>query len=176
MKNITTALILLIGTIGVKSQVAMGKPSVTNASVSLEFADTENRGLILPYIVDKSSMAENGTIIYDASDKKVKYLKDIATNTWFDLTVDTTGVVDLSLQGLDKVEKTTAKTAIGSNAATDSVDGILVLTDTNKAMVLPRVASPHLNILNPSAGMMVYDLTKKQLAVYNGTMWSFWKP
>ncbi len=176
MKNITTALILLIGTIGVKSQVAMGKPSVTNASVSLEFADTENRGLILPYIVDKSSMTENGTIIYDASDKKVKYLKDIATNTWFDLTVDTSGVADLSLQGNEKVEKPTAKTAIGSNAATDSVDGILVLTDTNKAMVLPRVASPHLNILNPSAGMMVYDLTKKQLAVYNGAMWSFWKP
>jgi hypothetical protein len=43
-------------------------------------------------------------------------------------------------------------------------------------MVLPKVASPHLNIISPSAGMIVYDTIKKQLAVYNGTVWSFWKP
>ncbi|WP_262907374.1 hypothetical protein [Chryseobacterium sp. LC2016-27] len=43
-------------------------------------------------------------------------------------------------------------------------------------MILPKVASPHLNIINPSAGMMVYDTVKKQLAIYNGTVWSFWKP
>ena len=54
--------------------------------------------------------------------------------------------------------------------------GILVLADTDKAMVLPKVASPHLNIVNPAAGMMVYDTTSKQLAVFNGTVWSFWKP
>ncbi|WP_426480116.1 hypothetical protein [Chryseobacterium sp. R2ACT005] len=48
--------------------------------------------------------------------------------------------------------------------------------DVNKAMILPKIASPHLNIVNPAAGMMVYDTTKKQLAIYNGTVWSFWKP
>ena len=36
----------------------------------------------------------------------------------------------------------------------------MVLADTNKAMVLPKVASPHLNIVNPAPGMMVYDTTK----------------
>jgi len=48
--------------------------------------------------------------------------------------------------------------------------------DVNKAMTLPKIASPHLSIVNPAAGMMVYDITKKQLAIYNGTVWSFWKP
>ncbi|WP_279195775.1 hypothetical protein [Chryseobacterium indoltheticum] len=62
---------------------------------------------------------------------------------------------------------------IGTPTATP---GILVLEDTNKAMILPRVASPHLNIINPAPGMMVYDTTAKQLAVFNGTVWSFWKP
>ena len=70
----------------------------------------------------------------------------------------------------------TAKVLIGGNPDTDTTPGILVLADTDKAMVLPKVASPHLNIVNPSPGMIVYDTTKKQLAVFNGTVWSFWKP
>ena len=53
---------------------------------------------------------------------------------------------------------------------------ILVLEDANKAMVLPTVPNPHVNIVNPEPGMMVYDTTAKQLAVFNGTVWSFWKP
>jgi hypothetical protein len=65
---------------------------------------------------------------------------------------------------------------IGGDPSTDTTPGILVLADTNKAMVLPKVASPHLKIVNPSPGMMVYDTTKKQLAVFNGAVWSFWKP
>ncbi|GAA5098831.1 hypothetical protein GCM10023210_35380 [Chryseobacterium ginsengisoli] len=156
-----------------QAQVAIGKPNVTNSSVSLEFASTENKGLILPYNINKSAITENGTMIYDTTDHKVKYLKD---NAWFDLSVDTTGTADLSIQGSDKTEQPGAKVSIYTTGNTDSTAGILVLGDTNRAMVLPKVASPHLNIINPSPGMMVYDTTKRQLAVYNGTVWSFWKP
>ncbi|SDE97574.1 hypothetical protein [Epilithonimonas hungarica] len=172
MKNIIVT-IMIFSAIVIKSQVAIGKDILTNNSVSLEFSDTENRGMILPYVEDKSGIVEDGTVIYDMTDKKVKYLKD---GNWFDLSVDANGQADAIIQGPDKIEKTTAKTAIGVNGATDTTQGILVLTDTNKAMILPKVASPHLNIINPSTGMMVYDTTKKQLAVYNGTVWSFWKP
>lgn len=35
-------------------------------------------------------------------------------------------------------------------------------------MILPKVASPHLNIINPAPGVMVYDTTNKQLAVLMG--------
>lgn len=154
-----------------KSQVAIGKTSVTNTSVSLEFNDSEKKGIILPYVEDKSSITENGSVIFDNTDHKVKYLKD---NSWFDLSVDATGKSDVTIQQ-SKTELSTAKTTIGTNTAMDS-NGILVLSDANKAMILPRVASPHLNIINPAPGMMVYDTTKKQLAVYNGTVWSFWKP
>ena len=152
-----------------KAQVAIGKTSVTNPSVSLEFATIENRGLILPYVENNSGISENGTIIYNTTDKKVKYLKG---GSWFDLSVDATGNADLSIQ-TSKTEKTSAKVSIGTPTSTD---GILVLEDNNKAMILPKVASPHLNVINPAAGMMVYDTTARQLAVYNGTVWSFWKP
>ena len=168
--NILTCL-LIVAAITIKSQVAIGKTSVSNNSVSLEFSDSENKGMILPYIENKSAITENGSVIFDNSDHKVKYLKD---NSWFDLSVDTTGKSDIAIQ-TSKTELSTAKTTIGNNTAMDS-NGILVLSDANKAMILPRVASPHLNIINPAPGMMVYDTTKKQLAVYNGTVWSFWKP
>jgi hypothetical protein len=171
-KNIITTAAMFFLAVAANAQVAIGKNEVSNSSVSLEFANTENKGLILPYVETKTAITENGTIIYDTTDHKVKYLKN---GDWFDLSVDTTGQADLSIQDT-KTEMATAKTVIGANGATDSTNGILVLSDTNKAMVLPKVASPHLNIIDPAPGMMVYDATKKQLAVYNGTVWSFWKP
>lgn len=64
---------------------------------------------------------------------------------------------------------------IGGNPTTDTTNGFFVLADTNKAMVLPKVADPHLNIINPEPGTMVYDTTSKLLAVYNGSVWTFWK-
>lgn len=173
MKKIMVILWASGGVLFIQAQVAIGKPNVTNSSVSLEFASTENKGLILPYNIDKSSITENGTMIYDTTDNKVKYLKD---NAWFDLSVDTSGTADLSIQGNDKTEQPGAKVSIYTTGNTDSTSGILVLGDTNKAMILPKIASPHLNIINPSSGMIVYDTTKRQLAVYNGTVWSFWKP
>jgi len=168
-KNLGVVLIFV--TIVIKSQVAIGKTNVTNTSVSLEFANTENKGMIVPYVESTASSTENGTIIYDVTDHKMKYLKQ---GSWFDLSIDTTGQANIAIQQ-SKTELTTAKTMIGTNTS-DPANGILVLSDTNKAMILPKVASPHLNIISPAPGMMVYDTVKKQLVVYNGTVWSFWKP
>ena len=193
------------------SQVAIGKSSATTGSnISLEFYDSSDnkKGIIVPWVstVAGNPVAYNtttgagyrgmqgtvvdGTIIFDLSDKKMKYMK---AGAWFDLTGSPTfpltvkdasnnnvtftafNTIDSSLQDSAK-EQDNAKVAIGANGATDTTPGILVLTDTDKAMILPKVASPHLNIINPAAGMMAYDTTKHQLAVFNGTVWSFWKP
>lgn len=210
MKKFITILSVLFATTAF-SQVAIGKNSTTAGSaVSLEFYDSPDnaKGIVIPWV---STVADNpitynsttgvgyrgiqgtvvdGTIIFDLSDKKVKYRK---AGQWFFLTGSPTfpltvknaanqdviisgwNTIDSSLQD-SKKEQENAKTAIGANGVTDTTNGILVLTDTDKAMVLPKVASPHLNIQNPAPGMMVYDTTKRQLAVYNGTVWSFWKP
>ncbi len=159
------------------AQVAIGKSSVTNTTVSLEFYDsTDNeRAMILPWVTaaDNVTGAVEGTIIYDVSDKKVKYKN--GASSWFDLTIADNGVVDTSLQ--DSItELASAKTMIGGNPTTDTTPGILVLADTNKAMVLPKVASPHLKIINPEPGTIAFDTNTQQLAVFNGTVWSFWKP
>ena len=192
MKNIFITLSIFLSTCAF-AQVAIGKASV-NPSVSLEFYDNADnvRGIILPWVDGVSNTAPfitnspatetvvNGTLVYDRSDKKVKV--KYATG-WRDLSKDATGTtVDpiTSIDGLSlqtpRNELAEAKVQIGGNPDTDTTPGILVLADTNKAMVLPKVASPHLTIINPAPGMMAYDTTSKQLAVFNGTVWSFWKP
>lgn len=172
MRNITIILSTFIS-ICAYSQVAIGKDNLTSDSVSLEFGN-ENKGLLLPWVTSESSVAGalDGTMIYDTTDKKVKYRR---AGSWFDLSVDTTGVVDTSLQD-SRTEYDSAKVVIGKSGANDTTPGILVLADTDKAMILPKVASPHLNISNPASGMLVYDTDARQLAVFNGKVWSFWKP
>lgn len=176
MKHIfITALSIFSGI--VSAQVAIGKTAVSSPSVSLEFGSA-NRGLILPWVTSAASVAGavNGTMIYDLSDKKVKIKY---ASAWRDLSVDPTGTTVDPLTNADgtliqnaAAENANAKMAIGPLSSTP---GILVLEATDKAMVLPKVASPHLNIINPSPGMMVYDTVNKQLAVFNGKVWSFWK-
>lgn len=178
MKNLLL-IILAFASGNVYSQVAIGKISVSSPSVSLDFG-SENRGIVLPWVTSEGSVTNvvNGTLVYNLTDKKVKVKYE---SGWKDLTLNTNGTtVDSSngvdgalIQGSSVNENTSAKTAIGTTLT--SAPGILVLEDTNKAMVLPTVASPHLNIINPSPGMMVYDNFNKMLAVYNGTVWSFWR-
>ncbi|MFA7447778.1 MAG: hypothetical protein WCY77_05030 [Weeksellaceae bacterium] len=177
MKNIliTATLSLLFGFS--QAQIAIGKNNVSTASVSLEFGN-ENRGLLLPWVTAETAVVspENGTIIYDAAANKVK-VKYVAG--WQDLSIDAAGTTINPNTGIDGLliqnglaENTDAKVSIGE--PTD-VNGILVLEDTDKAMVLPLVESPDLNIINPTPGLMVYNPTSQRLAVFNGTVWSFWK-
>lgn len=177
MKNTVTAL-LMIHSAFTMAQVAVGKPSVSSPSVSLEFG-AGNRGMILPWVISGASVtgAVNGTMVYDLADNKVKVKYNAA---WKDLSVDNTGTTVDALTAVDGVliqsaetENVLAQSGVG---IMDATPGILVLGDTDKAMVLPKVDSPHLNIIDPSPGMMAYDTFNKQLAVFNGSVWTFWRP
>lgn len=173
MKKILIIIFTILLTASVYSQVAIGKETVSSSSASIEFGD-EKRGILLPWVNSQASVTDavDGTIIFDTNDKIIKYLKN---GSWFSLSPQNSGAVDTNLQD-DLTENLTSKVAIGDNAQNDTTSGILVLTDTDKAMVLPKVALPHYHIENPAPGMMVYDSQSKQLAVYNGTVWSFWMP
>lgn len=176
MKKIIIGVLLGFGSLAT-AQVAIGKTAVSSNSVSLEFG-TGNRGMVLPWVDNVASVAGavNGTMVYDATDNKVKVKY---ASGWNDLSVDETGTTVDPLTSVNGItlqasldDKSDAKTSIGASSETP---GILVLEDTDKAMVLPKVESPHLNIINPAPGMIVYDTLTKQLAVFNGTVWSFWK-
>lgn len=170
MKNILIAFTMVISaTIFGQVIIGTGKSVVSSPSVSLEFG-TENRGILLPAVDSESATddAVPGTLIFDASDKKVKVkLK----NSWKDLSIDNTG--EMYTTPAYTAEASGAKVAIGNGVT--ATPGILVLEDENKAMVLPTVNS-YKDIISPSAGMMVYLEDAKQVAFYNGSVWTFWKP
>lgn len=169
-KYITAGLFMFSALVSsVQAQVAIGKDSVTNDSVSLEFG-SGNRGLILPWVDSEAAVvgAVDGTLIFDIDDKTLKVRQNGA---WLPFTNPSAGAVNTALQdGLP--EDITAKVSVGSTVS--AVPGILVLEDNDKAMILPKVESPHLNINNPEAGTIVFDTKKQQVAVFNGVNWEFW--
>ncbi len=163
------------------SQVAVGKNDTTNPSVSLEFG-TGAKGLILPYVTDAAQMQNPvpGTIIMDAQTGIVQY--KTGGNTWQPLSLTGTDLVDGRVSNIGgnvstaiqqgKPDVTSSASVIGT--AKENIPGVLILSDVNKAMILPKMESPHLNIISPAAGMIAYDTKTKQLAVFNGTVWTFW--
>lgn len=104
-KILTTFYMFFIVSTYTHAQVAVGKESITNSSVSLEFGTTESRGFILPYVENTTNITEEGSIIYDNSDPKVKYLKN--GGNWTNLSEDdgtsyTIGLLTYQFRGQTK--------------------------------------------------------------------------
>lgn len=180
MKNIITIILLSFLSV-LDAQVIIGDAVGTAAnktSVLLEFANTNNKGVIVPYVrtLPAASASNQGTILLDASTATTARMKYSDGTTWIDLSgqdADVTSV--LTNQPPATIVETGAKSIIG--ATSSSADGVLVLESATKAMVLPTVSDVN-NIPSPSPGMMVYvkKIGAKRLAVYNGSKWTFWKP
>ncbi len=170
-KIIITTIAVTLGLSTTQAQVAIGQDEVTSASVSLEFKANEGRGLLLPWVDSETAVAGvvNGTMVYDASENKVKVKY---ASGWTDLSVESAGG-SFTLPSQPASEKSSAKVTIGGDG-TDTTAGILVLADTDKAMVLPKVEDTD-DVINPAPGMMVYVENKQVLALFNGSDWTFWK-
>lgn len=153
-------------------QTAIGKDEVEGKDVILDFKPDDNRGIILSWVTKEDVVTSpvGGTMIFDSADKKVKYYKSGSSPGWFDLSINS-GKVDLTIQNEETANY--SPTVIGKDAATAT--GVLILEADNKAMVLPKSESPHLNIKSPAAGTIAYDKESKMLCVFNGEEWSFWK-
>lgn len=181
MKKYISVLIMIISIQLTMAQIAIGKATISSPSVSLEFDYTPNdptkqRGLILPWTNASNTLVSvvPGTIIFDSSDHKVKYYKGTddpnSVANWVDLTINNDGKADKSLQE-NLPESTDAKVSIGSKTNTN---GILVLEDSDKAMILP-IVDKYSSVINPTPGMMVYDAANNMICFFNGTVWTFWK-
>ncbi|WP_312992809.1 hypothetical protein [Chryseobacterium flavum] len=151
------------------AQVAIGKDSVDGNSTVLDFNNVSGntKGLILPATTGlPGGSPVNGTFVFDMTDKKVKMYEN---NVWKDLSdAGDSGVVPVN---------TSAQSGNGVviGASESSSDGVLVLESPDKAMILPKVAEPHLNVKSPYPGMVCYDTVSKTLAVFDGKVWNYWK-
>lgn len=154
------------------AQTAIGKNEVEGKDVILDFKEDDNRGMILSWVNKDSDIISpvGGTMIYDSNEKKVKYYRAGNTAGWVDLSINP-GTVDLSIH--ESLAENYSPTIIGKDSST--AKGVLILEATDKAMVLPKSKSPHLNIKSPASGTIAYDTISKMLCVFNGEEWSFWK-
>ncbi|MGK6344141.1 hypothetical protein ACMGDK_18175 [Chryseobacterium sp. DT-3] len=168
IKNISTVLILLIFS-SFYAQVAIEKETIDGRSTILDFnnTSTNTKGFILPATQGlPADSPANGTFVFDTSDDKVKMYEN---NAWKALS-DVGNSAAVITNGSDETGK---GVVIGNEEG--SADGILVLESTEKAMILPKISSPHLNVKNPYPGMICYDTVSKTFAVFDGTVWNYWK-
>lgn len=148
-----------------QGQTAIEKQTVDGDAV-LDFAPGTSKGIILPAVETLPITPANGTFLFDKNDEMIKVYSN---NMWTNLTDAGDGSLVLPYSGTQNNKQT----VIGSQST--AVDGVLVLESTNKALILPKIASPHLNVPGPYPGMMCYDTDAKALAVFDGSVWSYWK-
>lgn len=167
-KNTSTVLILIVFN-SFSAQVAIGKETVDGNSTILDFNNTASntKGLILPATQGfPTGITANGTFILDTSDDKVKVYEN---NVWKSLS-DTGNSSAVTPNASDE---TGGGVVIGIQ--TGSAEGVLVLESPDKAMILPKISEPHLNVKNPYPGMICYDTASKTFAVFDGVVWNYWK-
>ncbi|MEC3875057.1 hypothetical protein [Chryseobacterium salviniae] len=161
MKNIIILALLSIAGV-FKSQVAIGKSTVTNSSVGLEFG-TEVRGIRLPLVTDASAMAaSNGSLVFDTATGSFRYY---ANNTWSTATAG--GQTGGAPTGAD-----TGGVIIG--ASSSSSTGALIIESSSRALVLPQAPLIDQRSLTGVKGLAVWDPAAKAVAVYDGVKWNFY--
>ncbi|WP_228438665.1 hypothetical protein [Chryseobacterium pennae] len=168
IKNISIAAALVVFNLSV-AQVAIGKQAVDGNSTVLDFNNISGntKGLILPATSGlPTGSLVNGTFVFDITDNKIKVYEN---DTW----------KLLSDAGSSSAVVVNNSTELGKGviigATTSTADGVLVLESPDKAMILPQIATPHSNVKNPYPGMICYDTTSKTLAVFDGSVWNYWK-
>ena len=185
MKNIFNIIICLLS-FNSFAQIIIGDPSKATANkdfVLMDFEKTNNRGLLLPAVNSTTNITEKGTIILDATTATSAQFKLKKSSDWFSYSRNNGNATSITANRPTTTDFSNSKVVIG--AETSTADGALVFESTNKAVVLPTVATVD-NIINPSPGMMVFvnkesctsystPCVDQYLAFFNGTEWSFWE-
>jgi hypothetical protein len=167
MKKIISFLAIFCLPVLVYTQTAIDKRSADGAGI-LDFKAGTKRAIVLPQVLNTASIVTPGTLFYDTNLKKVMYkdnngIKDLSINT---------GIYN-PIQNYETLISNANKVSI-VGSKTSSATGVLILESDKKALVLPKIASPQLNIINPEPGTICYDTDKKLFCVFNGKEWTFW--
>ncbi len=168
IKNISIVVAMVLFNISF-AQVAIGKQEVEGNSTVLDFNNIpgNTKGLILPATSGLATGSlVNGTFVFDVTDSRVKVYENDAWKPLSDAGSSAAVVVNNTAE-LGK------GVIIGASSST--ADGVLVLESPDKAMILPQIATPHLSVKNPYPGMMCYDTASKTLAIFDGSVWNYWK-
>ena len=165
-KLILTLIITAAFIFNLNAQVGIETESVGDG-VILGFPENANKGILLPRITDVNEVAKvPGTFIF-GNNKVLLY----GSNKWIDMTKENSN----NLEPYNYQERADAKGMLIEDGTGDqqTPDGVLVLDSKTKALALP-VVTDATKLPSPKAGMICYDKKSKSLAIFNGTVWSFW--
>jgi len=170
IKIILTTVLLILSNF-LHAQLSIGKQDFTNPNILLDFENPPNNamGIILPAVTNSNLVIpSNGTFIFDTTLNKVRMYEN---NGWKDLTGigSSTGLIP------NNSNESAQNQGVILGAESSNANGVLILESSDKAMVLPKIANPHLSVKSPYPGMMCYDTVSKSLAVFDGANWSYWK-
>jgi hypothetical protein len=161
-----TIALVLIWSVQVNAQISINKSTIDVSSV-LDFGAGTTKGIILPIVESLPTTAVNGTILMDKNEQKVKMKQN---GVW----VNMSGIGNVSRVNFNtSSDVSTNGIIIGSPNSTAL--GVLVLESNTKALILPKINSPHLNVKSPVAGMICYDTASNCVAIFDGTNWNYWK-
>lgn len=166
MKSII--MIIVLSCVGsVHAQIGINKEMVDGDGL-LDFAANTTNGILLPIVKTLPDNAVAGTILMDKNDK---ILKMKIGSDWVHLS-DVGSITNATFNTNPEIP---GPNRIIMGAATTNAPGVLVLESIDKALILPKIATPHTNVKSPYPGMICYDTTSKTLAVFDGLKWSYWK-
>lgn len=183
MKNILILLSVLFSIHHLQAQMVIGKEEVDGAGI-LDFVLGENKGILLPILTELPTQPSNGTIIFNNVDGDTNKLKVMVfeNNDWKSLSDEgALSIISENGENLttpyveNRSEETGEGVILGEYDENQVANGVLVLESTDKALILPKVVDPHLQVKSPRAGTILYDLTTKSLVVFDGKVWNYWQ-
>jgi len=180
------------------AQIKIGNDTPPNESAIMQIgnleqdiSDNANLGLILPSVIlSRAGIAlgngvenpNNGTFIFDVQTQTIRLMQNGA---WIDLSnqgnnakvlqaFSVNNLTNLNNLAINQENKQSQGVVIGDSPTT--AKGALVLAGNGaQGFVLPRIFQPHLNVLDPYPGFMCYDTERGTLAIFNGSVWNYWK-
>lgn len=138
-----------------------------NGAALLDFPSGTKKGLILPIVETLPALAVDGTLLMDKNDQKIKMKQN---GNWIDMS-DTGSLAGVTFN----TNPETMGNGIILGSSNSTATGVLVLESTTKALILPKINSPHINVKSPVAGMICYDTTSNCVALFDGINWNYWK-
>jgi len=180
MKKIYTFITLFVFFNALTSaQIHIGENLQMGNSSLLEFdnSPSNTRGIILSAVETAPVLDpdfNNGTFIYDKSTQQVKMFEN---GVWINLSdKGDNSVLTQNGRVINTSQDIGKGVVIGQTLSENNqTKGALILEDESKALVLPHIANPHINVKSPYPGMMCYDTTSNTFAVFDGNNWNYWE-
>lgn len=146
---------------------------LSSGSVLIEFDDDINnsKGLILPTVNTLDARTVDGTILFDGQSFQFKVKQN---GEWVAMN-ELKPNVRLNVSEINLYRDKEEGGIIIGDENEVAVRGALVLASKDKAMVLPKIKTPDVKVVDPYVGMICYDTESNMLAMFDGVEWNYWE-